>query len=203
MLRHKRNINKDYYFHVLNRASSRLQLFDETVAYIDFCKILDRAILKYEMKILAYCIIPNHWHLIVKPTSGEQLSKFMAWLSAAHARRFHLKKNTIGHGPLYQGRFKCFAIESDYQLKIATRYVERNAVTANLVDDCKEWNWCSASANNKISILKESFQNHPDWPEYVNNPISESELKRWYRCVLGFNLRQIGNHLMRDLVKAA
>ncbi len=65
------------------------------------------------MRLLAYCIMPNHWHLLLQPKVDGDLQKFMSWLSNTHTRRWHVAKNTVGQGHLYQGRYKSFICEQD------------------------------------------------------------------------------------------
>lgn len=123
--------------------------------------------------------MPNHWHLIVKPDNASQLASFVAWLTTSHVRNYHQKKGTVGHGPIYQGRFKCFPIESVERLNVATRYVERNAVTANLIEDCRNWKWSSVGTNNRVQVIREEFQKDPAWPIYVNKVITDKETRTW------------------------
>lgn len=84
------------------------------------------------MRLLAYCLMPNHWHLLVYPEHDGALSVFMHKLTNAHTRHVHTTTKTIGTGPLYQGRYKSFLIEKDTHLLTVIKYVERNAVRAKL-----------------------------------------------------------------------
>jgi len=130
-------------YHVLNRSNARVQIFDNDKDYKQFEDILEEAIIKYDMRMLAYCIMPNHWHLVLYPKADGDLSKFMSWLSNTHTRRWHTSKDTVGQGHLYQGRYKSFICEKDEHLLTVLRYVERNAKTANLVNLAEEWRWSS------------------------------------------------------------
>jgi putative transposase len=133
-------------YHVLNRSNARVQIFDNDQDYIQFEEILEEAVKKYEMPLLAYCIMPNHWHLVLHPKTDGDMQKFMSWLSNTHTRRWHVAKNTVGQGHLYQGRYKSFICEQDQHLLTVLRYVERNAKTANLVKLAEEWKWSSVLA---------------------------------------------------------
>ncbi len=75
-------------YHILNRANARVQIFDNNKDYLDFEKILQGAVEKFDMRLLAYCIMPNHWHLVVHPKQNGDLAKFMGWLSNTHTRRW-------------------------------------------------------------------------------------------------------------------
>ena len=78
--------------------------------------------------------MPNHWHFVLWPQGDGDLSEFMRWLTVTHTQRWHAAHHTAGTGPLYQGRFKSFPIQADDHLLTVLRYVERNALRANLVE---------------------------------------------------------------------
>ncbi len=98
------------------------------------------------MRLLAYCLMPNHFHLLLWPREDGDLSQFMRWLTVTHTQRWHAHHRTAGTGHLYQGRFKSFPVESDDNFLTVCRYVERNAVRANLVERAEDWRWGSLSA---------------------------------------------------------
>ena len=81
------------------------------------------------MPVLSYAIMPNHWHLVVKPEHDGTLSKYLQWLTVTHVRRWHSHHHTAGTGPIYQGRFKSFPVQEDDHFLTVCRYVERNAYT--------------------------------------------------------------------------
>ena len=95
------------------------------------------------MRLLAYCVMPNHWHLVLYPKQDGDLQKFMGWLTNTHTRRWHTIKRTIGEGHLYQGRYKSFLCQTDDYLLSLIRYVERNAKKANLCNLAEDWKWSS------------------------------------------------------------
>jgi len=82
-------------YHILNRANARVQIFDDEKDYEDFEKILREAVDRFEMRLLAYCVMPNHWHLVVYPKQDGDLAKFMGWLTNTHTRRWHATKCNI------------------------------------------------------------------------------------------------------------
>lgn len=131
-------------YHVLNRSNARVQIFDNDEDYKQFEEILEEAVKKFKMRLLAYCVMPNHWHLVLHPEADGDLQMFMSWLSNTHTRRWHIAKNTVGQGHLYQGRYKSFLCEQDQHLLNVLRYVESNAKTANLVKLAEQWKWSSA-----------------------------------------------------------
>lgn len=136
------NVGKCVY-HVLNRANARVQIFDNDEDYKLFENILEEAVKKFNVKILAYCIMPNHWHLILYPENEGDLSSFMGWVTNTHTRRWHTQKGTVGQGHLYQGRYKSFICQDDNHFLTLTKYVEQNALKAKLVKRAEDWRWSS------------------------------------------------------------
>ncbi len=130
---------------MLNRANARLPLFSKNADYAAFERVLEAALERLPLRILGYCLMPNHWHLVVWPKvgAGREVSEFMRWLTVTHTQRAHAHRHTAGTGHLYQGRFKSFPIESDEHLYTVLRYVERNPVRAGLVTRADDWQWSS------------------------------------------------------------
>jgi putative transposase len=143
MSRIERTSVGDYVYHVLNRANARVSVFDNGKDYNTFETILEDAVAKFDMRLLSYCIMPNHWHLVLYPKKDGDLIKFMGWLSNTHTRRWHMKKHTIGEGHLYQGRYKSFICQNDNHFITLVRYVEQNALKAHLVEKAENWKWSS------------------------------------------------------------
>lgn len=136
-------------YHILNRANARVQIFDNEKDYRIFEDILAEAVKKFDMRLLAYCVMPNHWHLVLHPKQDGDLQKFMGWLTNTHTRRWHTSKKTIGEGHLYQGRYKSFLCQTDEYLFSLIRYVERNAKKANLCNLAEDWEWSSVYKREK------------------------------------------------------
>ena len=169
-------------YHVINRANARVTIFDDDGDYRDFENILEEAIKKYDMRLLAYCIMPNHFHLVLYPKNDGDLSLFMGWLTNTHTRRWHTKKNTIGHGHLYQGRYKSFICQTDNYFLTLVRYVERNALRAKLVRKAENWKWSSVwrrihGSEKQKKILSEWPVERPkDYLKFLNEPQSDKEV---------------------------
>lgn len=143
MGRPRRTATANVVFHVLNRANDRRIIFRTPSDYHAFERVLAEAQQRVSMRILTYCVMPNHWHLVLWPREEDDLSRFMHWLTLTHVQRWHVHQENIGTGHLYQGRFKSFPVQSDSHLLTVCRYVERNPLRANLVDSAEEWPWSS------------------------------------------------------------
>jgi putative transposase len=123
--------------HTLNRANGRAELFSEPEDYYAFERIMVAAMGRFPIRLLAYCLMPNHWHMVLRPRKGSEVTAFLRWLTLTHSQRLHAHRHTTGYGHIYQGRFKSFPIEQDQSLLNVLRYVERNALRANLVDQAQ------------------------------------------------------------------
>ncbi|MDP3956343.1 MAG: transposase [bacterium] len=132
------------YYHVINRANGRLEIFKTPADYALFEELLLEAVELFEMSVVAYVLMPNHWHFLLSPRADGDLGRFMHRLSNSHTRKVHALTNTNGGGHLYQGRYKSFLVDTDKYLLSLVRYIERNPVRAGLVGACEEWQWGSA-----------------------------------------------------------
>jgi REP-associated tyrosine transposase len=138
MGRHPRIAPAGMVFHVLNRAVNRKRLFESRADYEAFVGVLAAAKARCSLRLLSYCVMPNHWHLVVCPGDDRALSAFGHWLTLTHTHRWRASRGTTGQGPIYQGRFKAFPVESDSHFVTVCRYVERNALTASLVERAED-----------------------------------------------------------------
>ena len=167
--------------HVLNRACRRAIIFATDDDYRDFMRVLDRAKRRTGMRVLAFAIMPNHWHLLLWPENGVQLSRFMQWLTMTQTQRWHRRHGSVGTGPLYQGRYKAFPIVSKRRFLVVARYVEQNPLRAGLVEHVEDWRWSSAwhRCNNcEHGVLEPWPIPVPaDWPSVVNQPQSFIHLR--------------------------
>ena len=131
-----------YCYHVLNRGNGRRTVFRKDGDYAAFLTLLGEAGERTPIRLLAYCLMPNHFHLVVWPIHDGDLSRYMQWLLTAHVRRYHRHYHSSGH--VWQGRFKAFPIQKDDHLLTVMRYAERNALRAELVARAQDWRWSSA-----------------------------------------------------------
>lgn len=158
-------------FHVLNRGVRRLQLFDTAGDYRAFLDVFAEAQTRTPITCLAYCVMPNHFHLVLRPSVDGQLSAFMAWLTTTHSKRWHAWRRTAGIGHVYQGRFKAFPVFCDTHYLTLCRYVERNALRANLVSRAEHWPWSSLAQYNgrPSSVVLDEWPvaRPPDWNDLV------------------------------------
>jgi putative transposase len=120
----------DLCYHVINRGNAQSEVFHNAGDYQVFVELISLACERIPMRVLAYCVMPNH--LALRPYSDRDLGRWMQWLLTAHVRRYHQHYRSSGH--VWQGRFKAFPIEQDDHLLTVLRYIERNPLRAGLVE---------------------------------------------------------------------
>ncbi|WP_186804655.1 transposase [Limihaloglobus sulfuriphilus] len=142
MPRPKRKIKGGYCYHVLNRANGRLRIFKKRDDFLAFERILCESQERINIKIYGWCIMSNHWHLLLEPCGDGDLSAFMHWLTVTHTMRHHSSHGTSGTGHIYQGSFKSFPVQQNHITRIL-RYIEANPLKAKMVDDAGDYRWSS------------------------------------------------------------
>ena len=121
-------------FHVLNRGVGRRLLFTKDEDFLAFERVVEETLRTRRMRLCAYCLMPNHWHFVVWPEWDGDLPAFMQQVTNTHVKRWKEHRHEIGYGHLYQGRYKCFPVETEDYFYQVVRYMERNALRANLVE---------------------------------------------------------------------
>jgi putative transposase len=184
MPRRLRNATGGIVYHVLNRAAGRGRLFDDDPDYQAIERVIQRTYERLPIRIIGYCLMPTHWHFVLWPRSDSDLSEFMRLLTVTHTQRWHAHHHSAGTGPLYQGRFKSFPIQQDDHFLTVCRYVERNALRANLVKSARNWPWGSL-AKRQLQQPPEWLLDPKDWPvhlprnwtSFVDRPQTAAELE--------------------------
>jgi len=113
MLRRVRAAAGGIVYHVLNRGVGRIRLFRKAADLAAMERVLEEAFERTGIRILAYCVMSNHWHLLLCPRAFGELSEVMRWLTLTHTQRWHANRHTSGSGPIYQGRFESFPVQSE------------------------------------------------------------------------------------------
>jgi putative transposase len=162
-----------------------MKLFSRDRDYAAFEQVIIEAQQKHPMRVLSYCLMPNHWHLALWPSDDGDLSRFMFWLTMTHVQRWRHFRGLVGLGPLYQGRFKAFPVETDRHFLTLNRYIERNPVRANMVKRAQDWHWSSLNLRqNETEGHRPVLANWPvdepaDWLDWVNLPQTDAELNEF------------------------
>ena len=176
-------------YHCLNRSNGRVTLFHNDVEYRHFENLLQEGVELVGMRILAYCIMPNHFHLVLYPRNDRDMSEFMRWVTTTHVRQRRTLTGTIGYGHVYQGSYKSFPVETDEYLQRLIRYVEQNPLRAKLVTRAEHWKWSSLWRREKgTPKLQKILADLPielpsDYLSVVNTLPNEEQIASVRRCV--------------------
>jgi len=159
-------------------ATPEAEVFHKDADYAAFVGLFGPACERLPMRILGYCLMPNHFHLVLWPHGDGDLGRWMQWLMTSHVRRYH--RHYGGSGHVWQGRFKAFPIQEDDHYLSVLRYVERNPLRARLVRRAEAWAWSSLRLRS-VAAGESFLANGPlaipgDWQQLVNEPQSEAEL---------------------------
>lgn len=178
-----------YVYHVLNRANAQMTIFANDAEYEAFERVLAEAVERFETRLLAYSIMPDHWHLLLWPRKDGELSQFVGWLTLTHTQRWHSQRQSIGSGHVYQGRFKSFPVANDEHFHTVARYVERNPLRAKLVRRAEQWRWGSlyrwrrGTQADRQLLAAWPLPRKPRWVAHVKKPLTDVELAAVRHCI--------------------
>jgi putative transposase len=168
---HRRKTDPGSTFHVVNRATVGQLLFRDFGEYLVFLRILADVLKRAPVELFAYCLMPNHWHLLMRARNEDELARFMYAVTKAHAMALRRWRGNVGKGAVYQGRYRASVIHDDSYFYRAARYVERNPVRAGLAERVEEWLWSSASRIGEaqgVALAAWPVDRPPHWREFVN-----------------------------------
>ncbi|MDP7005917.1 MAG: transposase [Phycisphaerales bacterium] len=163
--------------HILNRRVDRRTLYHCPEDYESYRDLMCEAVCKFDLNILEWVLMPNHWHMLVVPETKYHVSNFMQWLSGTHAKRVRIKTDTVGNGCVYQSRYKAFPVKPGTHLHRLRNYLSMNPVKANLVVNPFDWEWGSArrvrsdTPLSVIPISKGPSPHHPNLEDLLTIPI--------------------------------
>jgi putative transposase len=164
-------------YHVLNRANVGLTIFAADQDYATFERALTDALGGQPVRLLAYCLLPDHFALVLWPKNDGDLSVFMRLLTLTHTQRWHTDHRTTGSGHVYQGRFRSFPVQPNEHFLTMCRYVERGGVRAGLVARAEDWRWSSLwqrlpkNHSAKPPLSRWPVPSPADWTRRVNSPL--------------------------------
>jgi putative transposase len=180
MPRTARAIRAGLIYHVLNRGNGRMMLFHKEADFAAFERVLAEGLERYPVELLSYCLMGNHWHLVLRPQRDDALGRLMGWVGVTHVRRHHEHHRTRGGGHLYQGRFKSFPVQDDLHFLTLCRYVEANARRARLVRRAEDWPWGAAYARGRsaaaLPLADWPVSRPRNWTADLNEPLAAEEI---------------------------
>jgi len=173
--------------HIVNRGNDKRILFESTRDFEEFLFLMAMAKARAMIRIVAYCLMRNHWHLVLWPSAEGQVEEFQHWLTTTHAIRRRRITCTIGQGHIYQDRYRAFGIWSEAYYFNVVRYVEQNPLRAGLVTAAENWRWSSVSERIRRSrgLLDEGPAPLPsDWSTLVNQRLPLSTVDEIRKSLL-------------------
>jgi putative transposase len=172
-------------YHVLNRGNGRMRIFHKGADFEAFERVLAEGMERYPVELFTYCLMPNHWHLVVRPGTDEALGRWMGWVGVTHVRRYHERYHSRGGGHLYQGRFKSFPVAEDDYFLVLCRYVEANALRAALVERAEQWQWsglwrrtqATGKCEGELRLSAWPVEAWRNWLAWVNRGLNDEQLE--------------------------
>lgn len=186
MPRGLRNLPPGSVAHCVNRGNDRRLLFERARDYDDFLQMVVWAKALCAVRILAYCIMANHWHFVFWAQHAGDVSWFLHRLTMTHAKSWRRRTETIGEGHVYGHRFHDSKIYTERHYYNVLRYVEQNPLRANLVQASRDWRWSSLHERlgNARGIIEDGPAPLPlEWPAIVDEHLPEADLREIRRAL--------------------
>lgn len=128
------------WYHVMNRGRRREQIYQDEEDYRLFLEVLQDTAKMWNLRVSAYCLMSNHYHLLVQTPDGN-LSRCMRHLNGVYTQRYNRRHGIDGQ--LFRGRYKAVLVEEDSHLLELLRYIHRNPIEADIVSTLAAYKWCS------------------------------------------------------------
>lgn len=185
MPRYARQLIDRGYYHVINRGNGKQTIYHDTQDYSYFLHSAVYAKNAIPIDIYSYCLMPNHYHFVVRPQRSSNLSRWIHRIMTKFNYYHQNRYTTVGH--LWQGPFKDFLIEDEYHLVNVLKYVEANPMRAGLASASAEWRWSSLSE--RFSARHYLLSDHfpitlpEDWKDFVDSPFDEEIMEKLHKSL--------------------
>ena len=164
-------------YHISNRGNGRGVVFRKRKDYEMFMEILEAGRQRASIEVFGFCLMPTHWHLVVRPRRDGDLSAYLSWITNTHVKR-HRVRYPHTRGRLYHGRYKSFPVQSGRHLVNLMRYVESNPQRAKLKKRAENWSWSSLGCDKKVAsaLLDPWPADRPKhWRKLVGKSLKKSD----------------------------
>jgi putative transposase len=169
-----RTIDDGLVYHAFNRGNNSADVFFDDSDRVAFLEALVKTKEHYPFRLIGYCLMTNHFHLLLRPEDGQTISRILQSLTVTHTSRYHKRHQTSGH--VWQGRFKSPVIQDDLHLLVVLRYIEANPVRAKIVADPGEYRWSSFLCHG-LGQEDPLISPFPEWEELGRS--AAERRKRW------------------------
>ncbi len=169
-----RAIDDGLIYNASNRGNNGADVFTANRDREGFLESIGQTQARYPFRLFGYCLMRNHFHLLLQPEPGQSISRILQSLSVAHTWRYHRHHRSSGH--VWQGRFKGASVQDDEHLLVVLRYIEANPVRASLVADAGDFQWSSFQHHGlgQADALLSSFA---EWER--SGPTEAERRRRW------------------------
>jgi putative transposase len=182
MPRNSREVPPGSVLHIVNRGNDKRIIFPEAIDYAAFLVLLREAREKFGVDLYAYCLMPNHFHLVVRTSGLDQISAYMHFVQRAHACDLRHCWRTRGHGHVFQRRYWSKVVVGTGYLLTVMKYVEANPYRASLIEPSSLWEWSSLwdrETGERDDLLQHPPIWLPDgWRTIVTVPLQQVDLDR-------------------------
>jgi REP-associated tyrosine transposase len=179
MPRPPRDIAARRFHHIFNRGNRRQVIFHKPGDYKAFIRILVEAVKRFEQKLIAFCVMNNHFHIVLRTDEKVSISTYMHWVTSTHVRRYQRHYDIVGSGHIYQRRFANKVCRSERSLLSLIRYVEANPLKAGLVKRAEDWRWSSLWLRlhgDPDGLLEQCpIELPPNWADYINKTTPQKD----------------------------
>ena len=179
MPRQKRADEGGSIYHVLNRGNARKTIFHKDEDFEAFLRVLGEGLERYPVELFSFTLMPNHWHMLLRPSQDGLMGRMLRWVTATHTQRYHAHYQTTGEGHLYQSRYKSFPVADDDHFLVVCRYIERNPLRARLVARAEDWRfgslwrWLQKADRDPSLLTSWPIPRGLNWIDRVNQRLSE------------------------------
>lgn len=171
-----RAVEEGLVYHALNRGNNRGDVLVNDADREAFLAALARTQDRYPFRLFGYCLMTNHFHLLLRPDHGQTISRILQSLTVAHTWRYHRLHRTSGH--VWQGRFRSPVIQDDLHLLVVLRYIEANPLRAGMVADPADYRWSSYQCHG-LGQDDPLLSRFPEWEELGG---TEAERRQQWRA---------------------
>ncbi|MBN1249450.1 MAG: transposase [Anaerolineae bacterium] len=169
------------YYHVYNRGVNHAPVFFGARNYVYFLRLLKQNVERYEVAVTAYCLMPNHYHLLIRPASDDGVRRLMKSLAGSYVQAVNLELGR--NGSLFEGRFRAVWVDREAYLMHLARYIHLNPVEAKLVSRPEEWAYSNYRdvIGLRCGMLKDTtlvpglFEQGQAYRSFVEEGISEAD----------------------------
>jgi len=182
MVRIARIIIPDIPHHIIQRGNRRQQTFFNKDDYLLYKKIMREFCRKHDISVWAYCLMPNHVHMILVPKTEDGIRLAVGEAHRRYTSLINKREQWKGH--LWQGRFSSYPMDEKH-LIVAARYIEQNPVRAKLVNKAEDWPWSSAYSHlnmkdDDLVSVQPLLDLVPDWQEFIDIDADGMDMLRSY-----------------------